>query len=676
MSQTNNTLDLRRLLRAIKQCRWVILPAVALALTLGIILSVKSLPKYGISGSMLIGEMGYDTESRAGGMAQIMKTFSVGGFSASTVDNEVIIAKSFEVMRSAVTRLNLTREYYGKDTEGKKSMLYHDTPLRVEAPKEYFDTLSIPYKVKVKILEDGKVNLKVQKGFLSRTIFEEEGVSLPRLISTPLGAINIMPVDSIYATTPYREITVNVTGTNLAATLLTKRADIDVQNKLADIIDVQYSCANVELGKAIVDGIMAEYNSKRLKRLHEASEATVAYYDSRIAETFPELQRREQALAEYQRNNSLMGIDSETALLVGTANESRQQIVEMSHHIMYYDMVLRTLRNRLNTDVIIPQMESLSDPNIGAFNAAIMERRELRRSATDDNEALQRLEERIELLRNLIIENSEKSLAKQRSDLAFIESKLGTAETRLDKYPTYQLEYFNLARDKEYTNSLYQYLVSQRENSVLQLYSNTNLGFVFQPAYVEDTPSVLRYLLWPIVMLVLAAFGAVGLGLLVMWCTPKVKGAMDLAFIHCDENAVDDSAGSAPERMRTRLFMHPDIKVLYSADPSGAGVASAELVGSLLTAGKQVEVIEGFSSNSELLTPEVQKRIADALEAGNDYVVMAVPSTEDLYQLEPVIDRKESALLLCLPYNKMKRSAVKRMLKGQTAGKVFTIIMK
>ncbi|MBO4955602.1 MAG: hypothetical protein J6C77_04290 [Muribaculaceae bacterium] len=675
MSQRTNTLDLRRYLSALKRTRWILIPVIVIFFALGVFLSVRSLPKYTILGSMLIGEIGYDTENRAGGMAQIMKTFSVGGFGASTVDNEVIIAGSYDVMLRTVERLNLNRSYFGKDKEGKKYQLYKDTPLRVEAPKEYFDTLSTPYSVKIKLLGEGKADIKVQSGMLGRTYFEASDVKLPHLIETHFGAVNIMPVDSLMASTPFRTVTVNVCGTDAAASMLLKQIEIEVQSKLSDVIDVRYDCPNVELGKAVVDGLMSEYNAKRLDRLHEASVATIKYYDNRIAETFPELQKRENALAEYQRTNSLMGIDSETELLVGTANSSKQQIVEMSHNIMYYEMVLRTLRNRLNTDVIIPQMESLEDPNISTFNTYIMQRRELRRSATDDNEALQLLDEKIEGMRDLIIENSEKRLAKMRSDLAFIESKLGTAETRLDKYPTYQLEYANLMRDKEYTNSLYQYLVSQRENSVLQLYSNTNIGFVFQPAFVEKKPGILRKLLWPAALTVVGIMGALCLGLLFMWCSRKVKSPVDLAFIHCADNAVTDNEQGMVS-LRNKLLLAPDTHVLYSADLTGTNLPAANLVQSLLSIGKKVEVIEGAESNDDLLTPDVQNRIAAALEAGADYAMVNVPEPDQLPRIETLVDAPQAALLLSLTEGKILRKKVKALLSGQTAAKVYTIIAR
>lgn len=672
MASTSNIIDLRRYWRAIKQGKWVTIPVSALLLIFGIILSVKTLPQYTVLGSMLIEDIG-GSDNAAGGMAQMMKTFSVGGFGGSSVDNEILVLDSYDVMQRTVRHLGLTREYVAKDADGHKTMLYNETPIRVEAPVAYFDTLSTAYRLRITMLADGKVDIKVQTGLLQRTICHEENVTLPKMIHTGAVNVNVLAVDSLFATTPYREITVNIESTNAVASRLLKEVYVGVQSKLADVIDVSYKCANLELGKAIVNAIMAEYNAKRRERLHEAAREEIDFYDSRIAEVFPLLEDREKQLAEYIRDNSLTGGESQAEFLMMTANETRLKAQEMSHDIMYYEMVLRTLRDRLNDDVVIPQIESIPDQSIVEYNTAVLKRRDLRRSATDDNVALQLADERVETLRGIIIENAENTISKYRNKLSFEQSSLGSLQNRLNKYPGFQLEYYTMMRDKEFASSLYMYLLQQRENSVMQFYTNTDTGFIYQPAFMEKKPSVLPYLLWPLVTIVLSIIGTLCFGLILMWWSRKVKEPMDLAFIRCDSNAVGPD-GDTADRMRTMLLLRSALKVLYSLDLTGEQRAAVATEAALVQAGKRVDVIEGLADNAALLTPAVQQQIASLLEGGADYVIVKVPQPEAVYQLESLIDSPEAAVILGITCNKEKRSYLKKLLRGQTAEKIYTII--
>lgn len=674
MQQQESKVDMRRFKRALLKFKWFNLAVIVLFTGIGIWISVRSLPKYEIQGQMLIGEIGYDQENRSGGISQMMKTFSVGGFSASTVDNEILILDSRDVMLRTVRALDLNRSYIGKDRKGKKSMLYKNTPVRVEAPAEYFDSLNVAYKVKITLDDNGKADIIASEGIFNTTLKELNGVDLPCMLETCYGTVRIMPTDLIKSS-PYREINVAVQSNDIAARSLHRSIKIEVANKMADVINLDLSYANPDLGKTIVNGVMTEYNAKRLDRLHEASIASINYYDDRIKETFKALQEEEKKVSDYQRKNELMGIDSELGILVGEAVNSKSAIQTANYNIAYYETVLNILRNKLDDDVIIPQMESLSDPNIGAFNGAIQARRELRRSATEDNEALRLLNERIEELRNLIIENSSKMIAKAKADVQHQQNLASSAQGRLDEYPDYQLEFMNLVRDKEYQNQLYQYLVSQRENSVLQLYSTTNIGFVFQEAYIVKKGGLLKKLIWPAALFILAVFGVICLAILVLMLSRKVSDPMDLAFIGTDGNAVKGSGPDDMRLLRTKLMADKNLRVLYVTNLGGISPITSELANTFLSIGRSVETITSLSGNDELLSTDIQKQIAGALDT-TDFVIAEVPEPTKLATLENVIDRTESALVIALPEKQISRKKLKRLLKGQTASHIFTYIAK
>lgn len=673
MQQQANTVDTRRFIRAIKQCKWVYITAIVLFTSLGIWISVRSLPKADIQGSMLIGEIGYDQENRSGGISQMMKTFSVGGFSASTVDNEVMILQSHDVMVRTVRTLGLNRQYIGKTDDGEKALLYRDMPVRVEAPAEYFDSLSKIYNVKLNIKPNGKVDIKVTKGMFGIVKHKVENASLPMMLDTPYGTLQILPTE-LFGKSPYTRLTVTIKGNDAAATELFNKSTIDLATKMSDIINVDYRCANIDLGKATVNGIMTEYNAKRLDRLHEASIASIKYYDERIAETFKTLQAEEKKVSEYQRKNELMGIDSELGILVGEAVNSKSAIQTANYNIAYYETVLNILRNRLDDDVIIPQMESLDDPNIGAFNGAIQARRDLRRSATEDNNALILLNQKIEELRNLIIENSAKMIAKAKADVQHQQNLASTAQGRLDKYPDYQLEFMNLVRDKDYQNQLYQYLVNQRENSVLQLYSSTNIGFVFQEAYVVKQGGLLRMLIWPVALFIFALFATTCLAVLIMLLSRKVKDPIDLAFIGIDNNAVKyDGTQTSINRLRTLITSNPNNNIIYYGAIGDSATARDSFIDSLLSIGRTVEIISGLTSNDEILTPTIQKQINEAQQKF-DYVIIDIPNPENVADIENVIDNDGAILIMSLTANTITRKKYKSIISGQTAKKVFTLI--
>jgi len=677
MQKQENRIDLRRLIREFKQYKWIFISIILLFTALGAWKSYRGLPNYEIQGSMLIGENGYNSENRGGGLAQMMKTFSVGGFSGSSVDNELLILQSHDVLMRTVRSLDLNRSYIGINKDGKKAQLYKDTPIRIEAPADYFDTLSTSFTINVNILKDGKANIKVtkKKFFIKRTLKEVKNVSFPYLLETPLGAFQISATES-FKTSPYKELQVAIMGNEIAADIANNKATIDIASKLSDIIDVNYDCSNDSLGKATVNGLMTEYNAKRLNQLHESSLNAIKYYDERIAETFKILQAAEKDVSEFQRKNELMGVDSELGLLVENSVGTKQAIQTANYNIAYYETVLDILRNRLNDDVIIPQMESLNDPNVAAFNGYIETRRDLKRSATDDNEALIRINEKIETLRDLIIENSTKMIAKAKADVRHQESLAASARGRLNEYPDYQVEFMNLMRKKEFQNQLYQYLIGQRENSVLQLYSSQNIGYIYQPAYVVKKSGILKKMKWPAAMFILSVIFVTGLAIILMWFSRKVKNPMDFAFIGIDGNSLNyDGKQSQINALRTKITANPMQNVIYWAALNGTDSAMTSFANSLVSIGRHVDVITELNTNDDILKPETQNRIKSAIESAFGYAIVLVPKPEEVSDIENAVDSENACLVVSLPYNKISRKHIKSILKGQTAQKVYTMIL-
>lgn len=673
MEEYQNKIDLRRLWRAVKQCKWIYLAAVVVFTGIGIWFAANSLPKYTVMGELLVGETIGDSDAGAGGISQMMKTFSVGGFGASTVDNEVLVLQSHDVMIRTVRNLGLNRTYIGKTSSGHKAMLYRDSPVRLEAPAEYFDTLSTGFNVNVSLLDGGKADVKVTQGFFNSTLKSYDAVELPATIQTGYGDLRLMAVDSL-AESPYRDIRISVTGNEQAALALTNQLTIDVESKLSDVIYVELLCNNARLGIDIVNGIMAEYNIKRLNRVHESSLKSVEYYDDRIADVFANLEKAENAVADYRRDNNLTGIDAEAGMLLSTTYENKLVIETAISEIAYYEMVVRILRDRMDTDAVIPQVEKISNEAIARYNEAILQRRDLKRSATDDNTVLQVLNDKIDVLRDLVIQNSEETIDKAKHDLRTQQTLQNQADSRLDKYPGYELEYRALIREREYQNQLYQYLVSQRENAVLQLYSETDYGYIFQPAYVAETPTIFRKLLWPSAMLLLALFGVSCLAILIYLFSRKVKEPMDVAFMGVEDHTVAYS-GSRQQinRMRNIIGLTPDRRRIYLADLTADGAAARALTDSFLALEKSVETIGGLPDNDALMTRTTLGLIEQA-QSKADYVVIDVPDIEALADIEPAVDAPESLLMVIVTSGSITRKRLRALLKGQTADKVYLII--
>lgn len=673
MAKIDNVIDLRRLWRAVKQLRWVYVISMAGFMALAIAYWMVALPQYKASGMMLV--EGSDAGGGAGDMGQMMKTFSIGGFGGAAVDNEMLILSSHDVAMKVVKNLQLNRTYTAR-LDGEKEVVWGNSPIAVEAAPGYFDTLSVAMKVTVDILDNGNADIKVTKGLLGRTVGEAKNVALPAIVKTKFGDLQVLKTAE-YDKTPYSTVKVSVSNYEVACKQLMKMWFVDVASKLGDAILVEYDAPNRQMGMDVVNAVMSEYNAKRLARTHSRAAEEVAYYDEAIAKLMVELGDVEKKEATFLAGEGMFANPEMASMLASTAMSNKMMNIQSQQTIDYYEKVLAAIRADTKGEEFVPIVEGMSDANVAAYNEAIFNKRQLVKSATDDNIALKRLNERIDMLRGVMIETSEKMIAKSRNDINALGNVTASATSQLVGVPQKTLEYTSLTRDKALKNALYAFLRQSREQSMLQLYSTTSLGFVFEEAYCDLKPNNMKKYVIVLILLMLGLFFPSCLAVFMMIRHKKITDLMDLSGLGIENQSVElDGTKQQTNKLRALITEHPELKMIYVAGyDCNEHAVKASLAEALTAIDKNVALLPSVPDNDTLLgTQWLTER--DAALALSDYVIMSVPNPDRLTELAHTIDIENCQLLVCVGANNVKSSSLKGWLSGMPADKVRICIVK
>lgn len=677
MGKVENTLDLRRLWRAMKKLRWIYLASVAGFLCLAGMYWYVALPLYTTTGMMLVedSEAGGSGMAAAGGMGQMMKTFSIGGFGGAAVDNEIEIAKSHDVMMRVIRNLQLNRSYTSR-FDGDKCVLWNNSPIKVEAPAEFFDTISAALKVRVNLLDNGKADIKVTKGFLRTNIGEAKNVTLPATVDTEYGKLQILKTAN-YGISPYTDIKVSLTNNEVVANGMKEQIMVDVATKLSDIIMIEYPSPNRQMGMDVVNAIMTEYNIKRLDRSHRQAAESVEYYDGRIAELMAQLSEAEKKVVDYQSTTGMYGEGQMASMLLGSAFENRMAAIQARNTISYYERVLATLRSDLNNDVLVPSMEGQSDANVSEYNNLILKKKEIEQSAKPNNPGLKSIDSQLEMIRPLVIENAEKIIGKAKNDLTALEKVESTASSKLTSFPEQSMTFANLLRDREIKNSTYAFLLQSREEAVLKLYSTTTPGFVFEEAYSSIKPDNMKKILVVVICLFLGIFFPSMLAVWMMIRHKNISDPIDLTKLGLEQECVVyDGSKEQINRLRGLIIQKPELKTVYaSAIKCDGKDIIAQLAESLLATGAKVAIIPPVASNDIILS-EQWKQDIDAAMIEADYVIATVPEPTRTYEIATLIDNSNSQLLAILDSNKTRIALFKQALAGIAIDKLSVCLKK
>ncbi len=653
----NDSLDLRRHIRAIKQGKWWFLGSILLFGTLAIFYYAKHMPQYVINSSMLLEDEsdGSGTLKKAGGMAQMMRTFSVGGFGSTSIDNE------HDVMMRTVKTLGLNRTYLEKDGL-KKEILYKTSPVMLEAPDEFFDSLSTGFQVNIHLHRGGTADVTVNQGMFKKTVAEYGNITFPLSVKAPCGKFQLLK-GPLYSDTQNRHIIINVAGNAQICEYFANLIKIWQDNKKSDVISLSYADASVERGKDILNTIMKGYNDKRIERKNDKAQEEYDFYTNRINALMGELSDTEGRIESFKRSRDVNVPTMEASAYLQQSAKIQMMVDSARNEIRLREMMLSSI-NSVKGDELIPTFEGMKDEIIVQYNKMVQERTELEKSAKPNNTALVELNNKIAAAKRAVVRNVEKSIsnAKHRADI--ISSHANQAMGKFEQMPGYEREYMNLMRDRELKNELYIFLLQKKESSLLNLTSSVAPSFVIDEAYSSTKPSQKKPLLVTIACLLLALLLPL---LWVLWRMKRkntVQNAYDLPkdWEPCVIELTDKKGENHIKDVRAVILQHGCKQIfVLPLDRESTDIVS-DVTSKLNDIGKTNQTFS-ITDTDQLLAGDIYEGINNSVE-NHDFTFIELPINFELSHINNLLDNNDLATLIVAVQNVTKRSALSKVIRN------------
>ena len=591
----------------------------------------------------------------------MMRTFSVGGFGSASIDNEIEIVKSHDVMMRTVKTLGLNRTYLEKDGL-KKEILYKTSPVMLEAPEEFFDSLSTGFQVNIHLHRGGTADVTVNQGLFKKTVAEYGNITFPLSVKAPCGRFQLLK-GPLYNDALNKHIIINVSGNAKMCEYFANLIKIWQDNKKSDVISLNYADASVERGKDILNTIMKGYNDKRIERKNDKAQEEYDFYTNRINALMGELSDTEGRIESFKRSRDVNMPTVEASAYLQQSAKIQMMVDSARNEIRLREMMLNSI-NSVKGDELIPTFEGMKDENIVQYNKMVQERTELEKSAKPNNTALVELNNKIAAAKKAVVRNVEKSIsnAKHRADV--ISSHANQAMGRFEQMPGYEREYVNLMRDRELKNELYIFLLQKKENSLLNLTSSVAPSFVIDEAYSATKPSNKKPLLVTLACLLLALLLPL---LWVLWRMKRkntVQNAYDLPkdwenntielTDKKGENHIKDVRAAILQHGCKQIFVLPLDRV--STDTVNDVTSSLEAIG-------KTNQTFSITDTDQLLAGDIYEGINDSVE-NHDFTFIELPINCELSQINNLLNNDDLVTLIVAIQDVTKRSALSKVIRN------------
>lgn len=476
------SIDFSSLISRYKRYWWLMVASLVLCMGTAILYLQVKKPVYMVVSSVIVDQD--NNSSGAGGT--LLKSLSLGG--GSRVDDEVVVMGSQELIRQMIAQLRINRRYVERKSFFKRIDHYGDSPIEIDAPDALFDTLSVSMQFKVKINAQGKVDVTVKKG-LFNTLAQINGADMPVNIKTPYGIFSLRTTQHYV---PHRECTINatVTGNIPCAEGLTQHLSVGLLNKKSNAIFLNVAETNKARGRDMLNTLVTLYNQRGQREKDEQAVNTGKFIEDRLGLIYKDLTGSEAEIEAYKRAHNMIDVGLQTKSLIGKQEIADRAIVNLETKYRIAGMIKDFVNDPANHNAYIPFSadSTAASGSIKSYNALVLERIKLSASATDDNQAVHRLDEQLEIMRSNVLRGINNTLGALKIQIARANAESASSVGQMSNFPTEEREARALYRQQGIQNTLYTFLLQKREENALLLAATTPKGKIVDHAYAKSKP--------------------------------------------------------------------------------------------------------------------------------------------------------------------------------------------
>lgn len=455
-NNTENNLDISRFIGLIKaQWYWILISFVVSLLVAFIYIRYEH-KVYVVSAKLLVND-----EKKGGNVGLGNASGGLGDLlgSKNSVDNEVEILRTHDLMNSVVKDLNLNIKYL-RGGRFKNTEIW-ESPYNVVLVSNLED-IKNHLLFELIINENSEIVLKNDDLKLSAKLNEE--IDLPKI-----GKIKIVKNNQFSGDSFSDPLLVSLEPISKTTRSLQGGFSASVTNKTVSTIDLNLNTTLPEKGVVVLNKIIENYINQNLNDKNVVADSTLSFIAARLLEVSQELSNLESNITKYKKDNKIIDISSQANSLISSTGDISKDLAEIDGKISIY----KELNRHLNGDGyrIVPGLALSTDNSLNnlssQFNALLMEYERLKSTNTDDNANVVTILTQLDNLKSDMASNVNSNIKQLEVMRQQYKSHDRYLDGQLRRLPTLERGYFDMARMQQIKQEQYIFLQKAWEETAI-----------------------------------------------------------------------------------------------------------------------------------------------------------------------------------------------------------------
>jgi len=443
------------------------LVSLIICITTGIIYIRYATPVYKANTLILV--KGDQNNGGARTSEDLIRTALEGGVKPNNLDNEIQLLTSTGLMERVTAKNNFNISYY-KLAKIRKIDLYTDVPFQLTLLSDTDTTTTSPVEMSISnisnaggTLEYGAEKKKTQVRFYWGQPFQ---INAKKFLLT-----HYRPVQNLEGNYMIRWASVKQAAETIESNFL-----VEVLDKKSSIIRLEILTENLRRGQDILNSICREFSLADLEEKNAVAEKTTRFINERLAIVSNELNGVEGNLENYQGNNQIINVASQSSQSFQNENDISKNITNVAVQQGVVKMIEDYFNSGDNNGKLVPSSMGINDVTLASliahYNELQLQKEKEAPSLAPNSVILKDLTNQINNLKSSILENLQninKNLQLQSNSL---QQKNSQYRQFLSALPHKERMIQEIKRKQSITEGLYLYLLQKREETSISATSS------------------------------------------------------------------------------------------------------------------------------------------------------------------------------------------------------------